>query len=49
MELKPWFGANMGIELPAALDLPVVEAELAYREQISALASQLGTVFHART
>ena len=45
MELKPWFGANMGIELPAALDLPVVEASSPYREQISALASQLGTVF----
>ena len=24
MELKPWFGSNMGLSLPAELDLPVV-------------------------
>ncbi len=45
MELKPWFGANMGIALPPALDLPVVQAGAPYREQIAALAGQVGTVF----
>lgn len=45
MELKPWFGANPGIELPARLDLPVVDALDPYRTQIAALARQVGASF----
>jgi succinyl-CoA synthetase alpha subunit len=45
MELKPWFGANMGLTLPPELDLPVVEAVAPYRGQIVELARQVGTVF----
>ncbi len=45
MELKPWFGGNMGIDLPASLDLPVVEAITPYREQVAALSEQVGTIF----
>ena len=39
LALKPWFGSNEGLELPAALDLPVVEAMPPYNEQIAALAT----------
>jgi succinyl-CoA synthetase alpha subunit len=45
MELKAWFGANVGVELPAALDLPVVAATGPYQAQIAQLARQVGTVF----
>ena len=45
MELKAWFGANLGVELPAALDLPVVAASEPYRAQIAQLAKQAGAVF----
>lgn len=45
MELKPWFGSNMGVALPAALDLPVVDAIAPYHTQIAALARQVGTLF----
>ena len=45
LALKPWFGANQDLELPAALNLPVVEAMPPYNEQIAALARQIGTVF----
>ena len=37
LALKPWFGSNQGLELPPALDLPVVEATPPYNEQIAAL------------
>src|SRR5258706_14846225 len=36
LALKPWFGANQGLALPAALDLPVVEAAPPYNAQIAA-------------
>lgn len=45
MELKPWFGANMGLALPPELDLPVVEAIAPYNAQIAALARQIGAAF----
>jgi hypothetical protein len=45
MELKPWFAANPGLMLPAALDLKVVEAVAPYGQQIKALESQVGAVF----
>lgn len=45
MELKPWFGSNAGLVLPAALDLPVVAAVAPYDRQVKALESQLGATF----
>jgi succinyl-CoA synthetase alpha subunit len=49
LALKPWFGANQGLELPPALDLPVVEALPPYNEQVTALALQIGTSFPRQT
>jgi succinyl-CoA synthetase alpha subunit len=43
-ELKPWFGANLGIELPPDIDIPVVEAVAPYNEQIAQLSEQIGAV-----
>ncbi|MBF0321976.1 MAG: CoA-binding protein [Magnetococcales bacterium] len=45
LELKPWFGNNQGLELPAELDLPIVKAMTPYDQQIEVLTRQLGTVF----
>jgi hypothetical protein len=44
LALKPWFGSNMGLDLPRALDLPVVEATRPYNEQIAQLNRQLGAM-----
>ena len=49
MELKPWFGANLGIALPPQLDLAVVPAIEPYRSQIARLAEQVGAVFPRET
>jgi succinyl-CoA synthetase alpha subunit len=49
LALKPWFGANQDLDLPAALDIPVVAATPPYDEQIAALGSQVGTVFPRQT
>jgi hypothetical protein len=43
-ELKPWFGANLGIALPPEIDIPVVEAVAPYNEQIAKLSKQIGAV-----
>ena len=45
LALKPWFGSNQGLKLPAELDLPVVEALAPYNEQIAQLNRQIGAVF----
>jgi succinyl-CoA synthetase alpha subunit len=45
MELKAWFGANMGAKLPPELDLPVVPAASPYDAQVAALDRHVGTVF----
>ena len=45
LELKPWFGANPGVPLPDALDIPVVEAAPPYNEQIAGLNLQIGASF----
>lgn len=45
MELKPWFGANQGLPLPATIDLPVVDSPEPYRSQIAQLARQVGAIF----
>ena len=49
MELKPWFGSNMGIKLPPDIDLPVVRALPPYDAQVDALAQQVGAVFARET
>src|SRR5438477_1262270 len=49
LALKPWFGANQDLDLPAALDIPVVDATPPYDEQIAALGSQIGTIFPWQT
>ena len=45
LDLKPWFGSSRGLELPAELDLPVVEAVAPYNEHITALNRQTGRAF----
>jgi succinyl-CoA synthetase alpha subunit len=42
LALKPWFGSSQGAALPAALDLPVVEALAPYNEQVARVNSQVG-------
>ena len=49
LSLKCWFANNQGIELPEALNSPVVEAIPPYSEQIAARAEQVGTVFPRQT
>lgn len=44
LALKPWFGAEHGLELPEALRLPVVTAPEPYAAQIAALNRQIGGV-----
>jgi succinyl-CoA synthetase alpha subunit len=44
LSLKPWFGADAGIALPAELDIPVVEAVAPYAEAITELNKQIGAV-----
>ncbi len=45
MALKAWFGANQGVRLPAALDLPVVVAAAPFDAQVKALDLQVGAHF----
>ena len=45
LSLKPWFGDNRGLDLPAELDLPIQEAIAPYNQQITALAQQIGRSF----
>ncbi|HXH02885.1 MAG TPA: CoA-binding protein [Candidatus Competibacteraceae bacterium] len=45
LALKPWFGNNQGLSLPAELDLPVVEAIPPYNAQIAELSRQIGRIF----
>jgi succinyl-CoA synthetase alpha subunit len=49
LALKPWFGSNQHLALPAALDIPVVAAASPYDEQIAAFARQIGTVLPRQT
>ena len=44
LALKPWFGANQGLDLPAELDLPVVDAIPPYNEQIAQVNRQIGAI-----
>ncbi|MCB0471831.1 MAG: hypothetical protein KDC56_02105, partial [Flavobacteriaceae bacterium] len=42
LHLKPWFGNDFGLQLPAHLKLPVVEAIEPYNEEIRNVNKQLG-------
>jgi succinyl-CoA synthetase alpha subunit len=44
LALKPWFGSDGDLELPAELRIPVVEAIAPYNEQIALLNKQIGGV-----
>jgi succinyl-CoA synthetase alpha subunit len=43
--LKPWFGSNQGLSVPAELDIGIVEAIQPYNEQITQLNRQTGAIF----
>ncbi|MDD5179837.1 MAG: hypothetical protein PHT15_01080 [Gallionellaceae bacterium] len=45
LELKPWFGDDQGIKLPAALNIPVVKAMSPYDVQIAELLKNVGAIF----
>jgi succinyl-CoA synthetase alpha subunit len=45
LTLKPWFGDNQGLPLPAELDIPLVAPMQPYRDQIAELSRQVGTIF----
>ncbi|WP_341923362.1 CoA-binding protein [Polaromonas sp. YR568] len=49
LALKPWFGSDEGLELPAALRLPVVAAVAPYNEQVDLLNTQIGCVVPRQT
>ena len=42
LALKPWFGSDEALQLPAELKLPVVEALSPYNEQVALLNKQIG-------
>jgi succinyl-CoA synthetase alpha subunit len=44
LALKPWFGSDQGIALPACLAIPVVEAVAPYNEQIAHANGQIGSI-----
>ncbi|MBI4206894.1 MAG: CoA-binding protein [Betaproteobacteria bacterium] len=45
LDLKPWFANDQGLDLPAEIKLPVVEAIAPYNAQIAQLQQQIGRVF----
>jgi succinyl-CoA synthetase alpha subunit len=45
LELKPWFGDDQGLKLPAALNIPVVKALPPYDVQIAELLKHVGAIF----
>ncbi|HTY04639.1 MAG TPA: CoA-binding protein [Rhodocyclaceae bacterium] len=45
LTLKPWFGDNQGLPLPAELAIPLVEPIEPYRTQIAELSRQVGATF----
>ncbi len=45
LTLKPWFGNNQGLALPPELDIPLIEPIQPYKDQISELSKQVGTIF----
>ena len=49
LNLKPWFGNNQGLILPPEIDIPLIEPIQPYKDQISELSKQVGTVFPRET
>ncbi|MEJ8821656.1 CoA-binding protein [Variovorax humicola] len=49
LALKSWFNSHRGLKVPAALDLPTVEAPVPYGVQIAALNRQVGAVAPRQT
>ncbi len=49
LSLKCWFSNTQGIDLPAHLNPPVVEAMAPYNEQIAGLGEQVGAIFPRQT
>jgi succinyl-CoA synthetase alpha subunit len=49
LALKSWFGSDAGLELPAELRPPVVEALAPYNEQIALLNTQIGGIVPRQT
>ncbi len=45
LSLKCWFSNTQGLDVPAALNPPLVEALEPYNDQISALSEQVGAIF----
>ena len=45
LSLKPWFASNIGLKLPANLDMPVVDAVEPYNEQIDNINRFVGAQF----
>jgi succinyl-CoA synthetase alpha subunit len=45
LSLKCWFSNTQGIDLPAELDPPLVEAVGPYKDQIAGLGEQVGVIF----
>lgn len=49
LTLKPWFGSNAGLQIPAELDIPLVTPLKPYDEQIAVLSQQVGMIFPRQT
>lgn len=45
LTLKPWFGDNQGLPMPAELDIPVIEPFQPYKDQIAELSKQVGAIY----
>jgi len=45
LDLKPWFGNNFDLKLPAELDLPIVKALSPYDQEIERVNKELGAVY----
>lgn len=45
LDLKPWFANDQGLDLPAEIGIPVVEAIAPYNAQIAQLKQQIGRTF----
>ena len=44
-ELKAWFRSNVGLKMPAHIDIPLTTAMAPYGQQIAALSQQIGALF----
>lgn len=49
LDLKPWFGSDAGLELPAHLALPIVDAMPPYDEHVAVVNRQIGCIAPRQT